>query len=235
MQIREEVEPPPPAGLWPQDRDNWIRHFSTRSNKEYQYFGPQSMPRWALPVSGPTLNTPEAAEHIRALAPDLVLVFGCGMIREPLLSALPANTINMHLGLSPRYRGAATLFWPFYFLEPNWAGVTFHHIVHSPDAGDIIHQTRPELSRGDGIHDTACKAVIAAVKDLTRLIEYGAWKLHKQKPEAGKNFLASDFKPQHLRLIYNVYNNSIVDEYLAGNLLCKEPILKTQKLPLDEK
>jgi methionyl-tRNA formyltransferase len=162
------------------------------------------------------------------MKPDVAIIFGTGMIREPLKSVLPKDTINLHLGLSPRYRGAATLFWPFYFMEPNFAGTTFHYIENSPDAGDIIHQVVPKLERGDGIHDVACKAVLQSTIEAVALFEGYRWERFKQKPEAGKNFLESDFQPKHLRVIYQVYNNDMVDAYLDGKIHPKEPNLKRQ-------
>ena len=163
--------------------------------------------------------------------PDVVLIFGSDLIKEPLLSMLPRHTLNLHLGLSPRYRGAATLFWPFYFMEPTYAGSTFHYIVSEPDAGDIIHQVIPTLQRGDGIHDVSSKVVIDSVKHAIRLLEIfergGVWKLYKQK-STGKNFLGSDFRPQHLRVIYNVFNDDMVDCYLDGNLESRTPRLVRQ-------
>jgi len=150
------------------------------------------------------------------------------MLREPLVSALPDKTLNLHLGISPRYRGAATLFWPFYFLEPNWAGTTFHYIVHTPDGGNIVHQVRPTLDRNDGIHDVSCKAVLQSTVEAVTLLKMDNWQTFNQKPEAGKNFLESDFKPQHLRMIYNEFDNDIVRAYLDGEIQAKEPKLKRQ-------
>lgn len=212
------------------DRDNWTRHFWDRMQAEQKYFGLQPEPEFPLlKVDGTTLNKLNSVDFVKLMKPDLVLVFGSGMIREPLMSALPKDTINLHLGISPRYRGAATLFWPFYFMEPNWAGTTFHYIVDTPDGGDIIHQTRPELKTEDGIHDVACRAVLESTTEAIRLLKmYPNWQKFPQKPEAGKNFLESDFKAQHLRVIYNVYNNDIVKRYLEGELECKEPKLKRQ-------
>ena len=45
-------------------------------------------------------------------APDVVLVFGTGLLKAPLIGAFPGRIINIHLGLSPYYRGAGTNFWP---------------------------------------------------------------------------------------------------------------------------
>ncbi len=233
VQEREEMTPLPPEGLDKTDEANWTKHFWKRLEAENRYFGKQELPDIKLmKVDKFTLNEPESAEFIKSLQPDVVMIFGVGMVREPLLNALPEETLNLHLGLSPRYRGAATLFWPFYFLEPNWAGVTFHYIVHSPDAGNIVHQSRPQLYLNDGIHDVACHAVLQATQDACKLLEIheekGKWEKFAQKPEAGKNFLESDFKPQYLRMIYTEYDDEIVEAYLSGKLKAKEPILKKQ-------
>jgi hypothetical protein len=227
IEKRENLLPQPPAGLDEVDRQNFIRHFGNRARAEERYFGDQPFPDCpTLQVSHETLNTPASADFVRSIAPDLVLVFGSGMVREPLFSALPHHTINLHLGLSPRYRGAATLFWPFYFLEPTYAGSTFHYIVSEPDAGDIVHQVLPELHPDDGIHDVACKVVVKSAQEAIPLLEIfehkGEWSTRPQKA-TGKNFLASDFKPHHLRVIYNLYHDDMVRQYLEGKLPCKTP------------
>jgi len=218
-----------PEGLSPIDSANWRQHFEERKDAEIKYFGKQEPPDIPLlTLDKATLNDDDAVKFVKDLKPDMAIIFGTGMIREPLLSALPEKTINLHLGLSPRYRGAATLFWPFYFMEPNWAGTTFHFIQHSPDAGDIIHQVVPELEKGDGIHDVACKAVLKSTKEALALFKMDKWELFKQKPEAGKNFLESDFQPKHLRVIYQTFNNDLVDQYLDKRITPKEPKLRRQ-------
>jgi methionyl-tRNA formyltransferase len=232
MQRRENIVPKPPEGIAETDRLNFIRHFKNRDIAEQKYFKGQPAPDCPiLEVTKDDINSARSIEFVKKIKPDIALTFGCELVREPLMSALPRDTINLHLGLSPRYRGAATLFWPFYFLEPPYAGATFHYIVAEPDAGDIVHHVVPELSPEDNIHDVACKCVVQSALDMVRLLEIfasdGGWKSHRQK-STGKNFLGSDFKPQHLRMIYNVYNDDIVREYLEGRLVSKKPKLVRQ-------
>jgi len=230
MQTRGNAVPTIEASADAKDKSNWTRHFWDRLQAEEKYFGKQEDPKFPLlKVNKEELNSLNSVDFMENIMPDIVLVFGSGMIREPLMSALPKDTINLHLGLSPRYRGAATLFWPFYMLEPNWAGTTFHYIVDTPDGGDIIHQVTPKLDKDDGIHDVACKNVLESTKEACRLLKmYPDWIKYPQKPEGGKNFLESDFKPQHLRMIYNIYNNDIVKRYLNGEINSKEPKLRRQ-------
>ena len=232
LQIREHMVPTPPSGIDERDRQNFIKHFHNRDEAEKKYFGSQSAPECErLEVSAEELNGSKSAAFIRKTQPDVVLIFGTDLIKGDFYHSLPPNTVNMHLGLSPKYRGAATLFWPFYFLEPQFAGSTFHHIIAEPDAGDVIHQTRPELEKGDHIHDVACKTVVQSAKDAVKLLELyeatGQWQSYRQKA-SGKNFLVSDFSPEHLRVIYDLYQDNIVDCYLDGQLKSKEPKLIRQ-------
>jgi len=230
MQGRGSNIPQPPDGLSSLDEENWIRHFKERDETENKFFFDQEVPDFpVLRVERDTLNSEMSVSWVREMKPDVVMIFGPGMIREPLISVLPQDTINLHLGLSPRYRGAATLFWPFYFLEPQWAGTTFHRIVHTPDGGDILHQTIPEMKMEDGIHDLSCRAVQESAREACKLLSmYSEWDFRSQKPESGKNFLERDFKPEHLRMIYQVFNNDIVREYMEGNIEGRQPRLERQ-------
>jgi methionyl-tRNA formyltransferase len=205
----------------------WLRHFDNRLKCEQAYFGDPPLPDCpTMLVDGSEIN--RQVDFVREINPDIVLVFGCGMIRPPLYHVLPSATINLHLGLSPRYRGAATLFWPFYFLEPAWAGATFHRIVNEPDAGDVIHQVVPiMLSAVDTIHDVACKVVFEAAEAMVRLLGMDAWKSRPQRA-TGKCFLSSDFQPAHLRLIYDTWDDKIVSAYLKGDIEPRQPKVYSQ-------
>lgn len=227
IEEREELLPQIPKDLESVDEINFKNHFEKRQKAEIKYFGAQKFPEISLiKIERSELNSQKTVDYVEKIKPDMTLIFGSGMIKKPLLSTLPKDTINLHLGISPRYRGSATLFWPFYFMEPNYAGSTFHHIISEPDAGEIIHQVLPYLEKTDGIHDVACKTVIESAEAMIQLIDLyltkGNWSRHSQKG-TGKNFLSNDFKPHHLRVIYNVFNDNMVKEYLEGKIQPKIP------------
>ena len=165
---------------------------------------------------------------VKKINPEIIFVFGVDVIREPLLSFLPQLTINLHSGLIPQYKGTACNFWPFYFLEPNWAGMTFHYLIKKLDGGNIIHQVVPELEFGDTIHEVACKSIISACSEIKKIVD----KLSNEnisgflQKSSGRLFRNIDFRPEHLRIIYDQYDDNIVDYYLNGDLKPKKPILK---------
>ena len=214
IQIRENMIPNPESNLDEHDKQNFLKHFSNREKLEKKYFGNQKFPNCSvLEVTKDELNTEKSSNFINKIKPDLVMIFGCSLIKNPLFANLPQNSINLHLGLSPRYRGSATLFWPFYFMEPNFAGSTFHYIISEPDAGNIIHQSTSKLEIDDTIHDVACKTILQSSEDIIKLLkifeENKSWKKFNQKG-TGKNFLQSDFKAEHLRVIYDTFNDDMV-------------------------
>lgn len=232
---REDSLPPAPEWATEADRALFDRHFRERALVENKYFGHAnneglfgSMP--TLKVSPETLNSPTTVSFLREQNPEAVVVFGSDLIKGQLLEALPEFSINLHLGLSPWYRGAATLFWPFYFLEPNYAGATFHKITSSPDAGAILHQSVPPLHSGDGIHDVAAKTVTTATEEFALLLDKFSggtrFELTDQTAQ-GKLFSRYDFKPAHLRMIYERFDNDIVREFLEGKLSVRQPKLIT--------
>ena len=125
------------------------------------------------------------------------------------------------------------MFWPFYFLEPEMAGTTYHIIDKFVDNGEILHNNVPKLKRGDGIHDVACKAILEAHKDLPKVVNEIKKRIKfKIKPKKdltlkhrGKLFLKSDWKPEMLRFIYSFFKDKIVDEYIDKKIQSKKPTL----------
>ncbi len=229
IQEREPLVQIPPDGLSQRDRQNFKRHFQDREATEFQFFGhPERCSAPNLVVDSQSLNQDVTLRFLLSLKADSALVFGTGLLGIQLLRHLPQHTLNLHLGLSPRYRGAATLFWPFYFLEPAWAGATLHYLVSEPDAGDIVHQVCPPLYSSDGIHDVGCRTVVTAMEDIlfvfNRLAERGRLEIKKQKG-TGRNFLSRDFHAQHLRVIYDLYENKLVQAFLEGELPDRRPVL----------
>jgi len=236
---REELIPEPPEYLSNHIRQLWIRHFRTRELAEEKYFRSPVNLEQSIPTrivsSSEDFNSKESAQHLKSCAPDIVLITGVPIIREPLFSACPEYRINLHLGLIPDYKGSITMFWPFYFLEPTMAGCTYHIIDSLVDTGFILHQTVPQLVKGDSMFDVACRASLAALDDLDDLlvgvkariendffpdIDLTLWK-------QGKLFKKSDWKPEMLCVNYDLFDDRMVDHVLDGRLICRKPSLVT--------
>ena len=210
------------------DRKLAKKHFNNRDYYENYYFKSQNTSKFS---SIKYVNNIEKKESlcikiINEIEPDLVLLFGVSIIKGKLYNKLPKLKINLHSGLLPYFKGSAGNFWPFYFLKPNWSGYTFHIVDQKVDSGSIIHHSLPKLSKNDTIHQVSCKALIKASKDILKILSY--IKKNNDIPtkyinNQGKFFSTKDFKFHHLRIIYNFYNDDIVNHYLNKKIKQKAP------------
>lgn len=221
---RENLEPKPPKHLNNRDRKNFIFHFKTRKESELKNFGDLKYTELFKDfdykvVTPEKLNSQETYKIVKNFKPNLIFIFGIDLIKKPLINLVKRKGLNLHLGLSPWFKGSATLFWPFYLLQPNLAGVTFHKITSGIDDGKILHQSKPRLSEKDKIHDVAIKAVKKAKSDLFKIlkkfIQNKKFKYQKQK-NSGKTFYTKNFKAHHLRVIYDLFDNKIVKYHLKN-------------------
>lgn len=235
---REEMIPKPPKNISKKIVKLWKLHFKKRFLAEKKYFKISKINSDKIKNIIQIKNEShfykdQLVSFIKKSKFQACFITGIPIIKDPLLKTLPINTVNLHLGLIPYYKGAITMFWPFYFLEPAMAGTTYHIIDKYVDTGEILHNNVPKLKKGDGLHDVACKAIIAAHKDIPKVIREVKRRLKKNiKPKKdfslrykGKLFLKSDWKPEMLKIIYEFYKDKIVDQYLDKKIREKKPIL----------
>lgn len=88
----------------------------------------------------PSINDEEALIFIKSIQPDLIVVSGTGMIREPLISLrLPIGIINLHTGLSPYVKGGPNCTnWCIANNEWHLIGNTVMWLNAGIDTGNII-------------------------------------------------------------------------------------------------
>lgn len=198
--------------------DAVANHFSLRDKSEQSYFGnaaPKS-PIKTLPRGG--ANKPEVVEEIIALQADFVLLFGSGIIKKPILEAYQNRVINLHLGLSPYYRGSGTNFWPLVDGKPECVGATLHLAVLKVDAGGILHQVRPQgLTDADSIHDLGNKTIMASVAALPQIVRaYHNGIIHAVKQEEldEQEFKRKDLSAESLTTMNSNFDQGMIKAYL---------------------
>ena len=87
------------------------------------------------------------------------------------------------------------------------------------------------MVRGDGVHDSACRAVLACANELPLLVQQlaaGRPVIKRQHRTSGRIWRVQDWQPAHLHVVYEFYGNRIVDAYLDGKLGQSRPDLHRQ-------
>ena len=196
------------------------RHFAARDVSEEAYFAEHSkvhVPTRRL-LPGECNDMLEIAAMRRA-QPELLLVFGTGLLKQPLLDAFPRRIINIHLGLSPYYRGAGTNFWPLVNGEPEYCGATIHYLDIGVDSGPIITHVRPEIQSGDGPHDIGNKTIVAAAGALAAAAlahAQGSSPRGVEQTGDGRVYKRADFSAAAVTRLYANFASGMIDEYLRN-------------------
>ena len=155
---------------------------------------------------------------MQRMNPDVILVFGTGLLQRPFIEAFPERVINLHLGLSPHYRGSGTNFWPLVNGEPEFCGATIHYLDAGVDSGPIIAHARPAIARDDGPHDIGNKAIVAGVDALAEAALAFAAAPPAGIPQTGTGrvYRRADFSASAVRRLYDNFENGMIERYLAN-------------------
>ena len=126
------------------------------------------------PVFQPkTLRDGQAAEDIRALAPELIVVVAYGRILPKEVLEIPAKgCINLHVSLLPKYRGAAPIQWSVLNGDAE-TGVTIMQLDEGLDTGDILKvqpiAIDPEETSGelfDKVTKVGAETLVACIDEI---------------------------------------------------------------------
>ena len=82
------------------------------------------------------------------LKSDLYIVFGSSFIKGKLVKFLiKKKAINIHMGISPYYRGTDCNFWALHDKNPKLVGATIHFLSKGLDSGEIIGHAISESNK----------------------------------------------------------------------------------------
>jgi methionyl-tRNA formyltransferase len=217
--------------------NNYLRskHLSLRTQTEKDFFEifcdrieDNSNP---ISIKKGEINNSEYVDLITTLNPDIIISYGCSIIKSSLIELFAGKFINIHLGLSPYYRGSGTNFWPFVNNELQYVGVTYMYIDKGIDTGEIIHQIRPRIFMNDDIHKIGNRLIYDMSKVMVKIIDNHK-NLEKLTPipfakELVKVYKNKDFTEESTEKMYINFENNLIANYLNNKTAfdLKAPIL----------
>lgn len=88
-----------------------------------------------------SVNSAESIQLLKDLNPDIVIVNGTRIISKKVLSCINGKFINIHAGITPKYRGVHGTYWALLNNDIENSGVTVHFVDEGIDTGNIIYQS----------------------------------------------------------------------------------------------
>jgi len=154
-----------------------LRSFSVRLRRRalIRKLYPHGVP-YAIPktIEVADIHSPEIGPWLSTLNPDVMLTFGAPILSPDLLKIGRLCTVNIHLGIPPKYRGNQTVFWAMKNHDFDHVGACLHHLAPNVDAGNILIEAFPALSRWSGELDAragAVRLISSATVDYLKYLE----------------------------------------------------------------
>ncbi len=145
------------------------------------------------------------------LKSDLFIVFGSSYIKGNLIKFLiKKKAINIHMGISPYYRGTDCNFWALYDCKPELVGATLHLISKGIDNGKIIANATSEYNKNPFLYTmSTVKSAFFCLLSLIKTRKIKKIKPIKQNIKLELRYSKiKDFTPKAIKQYYKKNNKS---------------------------
>lgn len=198
-----------------------VLHVMARKQSENDFFGlflqqseDRSNPKY---IAKGEINNEDIVAEIVELKPDLLVCYGASLIRSKLTQTFKGNFINIHLGLSPYYKGSGTNIWPLINKEPHMVGATFMHIDEGIDTGEIVHQIRADIFLGDSPHSIGNRLITQMTSVCCDIIANFTYLRRESQPSgSGKTYKQNDFCESSCNLLYDNFEKGMIRDFILN-------------------
>ncbi|MGV0999608.1 MAG: formyltransferase family protein [Fluviibacter sp.] len=163
-----------------------------------------------LSIKSGDLNLLDKNQLQEALSSDLYVVFGASYIKGWLIDYLVSKkAINIHMGISPYYRGSSCNFWALYDNKPEYVGATIHLLSKGLDSGPMLYHAIPKLEDCTPFEFTMKSVEVAQRSLVERIANKKIFDLQPQVQD----------KTQEIRYTKNAdFTDKVAGEFLSRNL-----------------
>ena len=143
------------------------------------------------------INTEAGRAVVKETAPDVLVVYGTGIIGKRVLDMAGQVALNLHTGMSPDYRGSDAVFWPIYNGDFHLVGATVHECTSRVDGGEIYERAHAQIQPDDGLGAVFARCVeVGAELYITTIRQAMAGNLTglEQDLSSGREYRAVDMR-----------------------------------------
>ena len=119
-----------------------------------------------------TINSAKTISTIKDIEPDIILVSGTRIIGKKVLNCSKAKFINLHVGITPKYRGVHGGYWALANGDENNCGVTIHLVDQGIDTGTILAQKVIVPKREDTFVTYPYLQFSAGIVEMKKVLKY---------------------------------------------------------------
>jgi len=201
-------------------------YFQNVINAELDLFGNSFVNKFnknikILPMQLGDLNKCSMATLNDFLQSDYYIVFGSSYVKGELAKFLVNNkAINIHMGVSPYYRGTDCNFWALYDNNPHLVGATIHLLSKGLDSGPILYHAMSNvisnpfeysMSTVKSAFDSLCKKINDnSIFNIKPELQSKSKEIRYSKKDEFNESVVKDFLKKKINLDLKMFNNSLL-------------------------
>jgi len=151
-----------------------------------------------------SVNDEACKELLLQIQPHIVLVNGTRIISKRILQCTNAIFINMHVGITPWYRGSHGGYWALYNNDAENFGTTIHLVDTGVDTGGVLKQVFAKPTKADNFTTYPVIQVGEGITALNIVLHKVVNETYEVKKHTEKGFM---------------YYQPTVFEYLKGKIV----------------
>lgn len=152
------------------------------------------------------INSDEAILAIKNSSPDLIVLAGTKVLSKRFLSNFQCPIVNVHVGITPKYRGVHGGYWALVNGDSQNLGVTVHFVDSGIDTGKVIRQVKVDVNSKDSF-------VTYGIKQLKAGVDLLAMVLNEYRSSNKFNTIETDKSQSKL------YSHPTLFEYITNFVL----------------
>lgn len=121
------------------------------------------------PIS--SVHCEELIAAIKNEKPTVVFINGTRILKKKLLDAIDCPIVNIHVGITPKYRGVHGGFWALQKGDSELFGVTLHYVDRGIDTGRLIAQMVLPVNEKDNFKTYPILQYCAGIRLLEENLE----------------------------------------------------------------
>lgn len=115
------------------------------------------------------INSTEVYENLNSFRPDIIIVRGTSIIRDPLINIKVKYFLNIHGSIVPNYRNVHGQFWAYYNKDYSNMGSSILHLTKEIDNGNVAFMSNLD-THPENLKDLHLKTLILSNKLTEKLI-----------------------------------------------------------------
>ena len=174
-----------------------------------------------LPITPGDINKCSLEFLTDFLKSDIYVVFGSSYIKGDLVDFLiQQKTINIHIGVSPYYRGTDCNFWALYDNNPHLVGATIHMLSKGLDSGPMLYHAMSNvisnpfeysMSTVKSAFDSLCKKINDnSIFNIKPELQSKSKEIRYSKKDEFNESVVKDFLKKKINLDLKMFNNSLL-------------------------